>query len=50
MTSIHCAGGKFVGRKNVADFVVENSAAVPGSGAQAVIAQHRKIVGERHAG
>ena len=37
-------------RKNVANFVVENFGGGAGKRAEAVVAQHGKIVGERHAG
>ena len=43
-------GGKFVGGENVANFVVENFRGGAGQRAQAIIAQHREIVGQRHAG
>ncbi len=43
-------GRKFVGRENVADLVVENFGGGAGQRAQAVVAQHGKIVGQRHAG
>ena len=43
-------GGKFVGREDVADLVVENFGGGAGQRAEAVVAQHRKVVRERHAG
>ena len=43
-------GGKFVGREDVADLVVENFGGGAGQRAQAVVAQHGKVVRQRHAG
>ena len=43
-------GGELVGRKNLPDLVVKNFRGRAGQRAQAVVAQHREIVGERHAG
>ena len=43
-------GRKFVGGEDVANLVVENFGGGAGQRAQAVVAQHRKIVGQRHAG
>ncbi len=43
-------GRKFVGREDVANLVVENFGGGAGQRAQAVVAQHGKIVGQRHAG
>src|SRR5712671_94571 len=43
-------GGKFVGGEDVSNFVVENFGCCARESAQSVIAQHRKIVGQRHAG
>ena len=43
-------GRKFVGREDVANLVIENFCGGAGERAQAVVAQHRKIIGQRHAG
>src|ERR1017187_891244 len=43
-------GGKFVSREDVANLVVENLGGGAGQGAESIVAQHRKIVGQRHAG
>ncbi len=43
-------GGKFVGGQDVANLVVENFGGGAGKRSQSVVAQHGKVVGERHAG
>ena len=43
-------GRKFIGREDVADFVVENFGGGAGQGAQSVVAKHGKVVSDRHSG
>ena len=43
-------GGKLVGGKYVANFIVENFGCGARQRPQAIVAQHGEIVGERHAG
>ena len=50
MTSIHCAVESLLRERIVPDFVVENFGGRAGQRAETVVAQHREIVGERHAG
>src|SRR5271169_6749312 len=44
------SGRKLIGGEDVANLVVENLGGGAGQGAEAVVAEHRNVVGERHAG